>query len=68
MNNWLVIAPNACITGHKDFVVQVFQGVSFHYHFTKSDLIPSTCKAFIGYTIDSDGPEGQPWLHSVIRR
>lgn len=63
VDDCIVSACDDRIIDHRDFVLQSFQELGFVVNFTKSHLVPSTKVTYIGYVIDSDGPQGQPWLY-----
>ena len=62
VDDCLIIAQRASITDHGDFVLQTFEDLGFVINYDKSILTPVTCIEFIGYVIDSLGPDGKPWV------
>ena len=50
------------VTDHKDFIENTLQDLGFVINWEKSNSIPSTCKIFIGYIIDSIGDGKFPWI------
>ena len=63
VDDCLILAPTECAADHCDRVVQTFLDLGFIINYEKSDLVPGTRKEFIGYIIDSLGPDDSPWVY-----
>lgn len=63
VDDGLVAARPSAIVDHRDFVLDTLDDLGFLVNYQKSSLEPSTRKDFIGYTVDTDGQNGQPWLY-----
>lgn len=58
----LILAQPANIVDHRDFVLQTFEELGFSINYEKCCLDPGSRCSFIGYIIDSNGPDNLPWL------
>jgi hypothetical protein len=63
VDDLLLMSHSATVTDHKDFIVQTFEDLGLRINFEKSALIPSTTCDYLGYIIDSKGPDHRPWLY-----
>jgi len=63
VDDTLILAKASAIVDHRDFVVQTFQDLGFLINFEKSTLTPNSRIEYIGYIINSNGPDGTPWLY-----
>ena len=63
VDDLILMSTDSQITDHKDFVLQTFDELGLVINTEKSDLEPSTTKDYIGYTVTSKGPDGNPWLY-----
>ena len=71
VDDGLVSAAAGCIVDHRDFVIDTLSGLGLLINYEKSFLEPSTRKQLIDYIVDTEGPDGQPWLYipkSKIRK
>ncbi len=50
------------MTDHKDLLIHALQECGLYINFPKSDLDPSTCKYYVGFVIDTEGPGSVPWI------
>ena len=60
VDDCLIIGARPVIIDHRDFVLHTFQEFGFVINFDKSILEPASRIDFIGYIIDTTGPNGQP--------
>ncbi len=56
------MATPSKMTDHKDLLIHALQECGLYVNFPKSDLEPSTCKDYVGFVIDTEGPGGVPWI------
>ena len=63
MDDCLVLADKACIRDHMDLALQTFEDLRFIINYEKSILTPSSTISYIGFILDSLGPDGHPWLY-----
>jgi hypothetical protein len=59
----LVLAQHSFITDHRDFVLDTLCELGFCINYEKCCLTPSCQVEFIGYIINSCGPNDTPWLY-----
>ncbi len=62
VDDWILMATLSKMTDHKDLLKHTLQECGLHVNFSKSDLDPSTCKYYVGFVIDTQGPGGVPWI------
>ena len=62
VDDCLLLSEPSSITDHRDFLLQVFEELGLHINFEKSSLEPSCEKKFIGFLVNSQGPDGYPWI------
>ena len=62
VDDWLLLANSKDITDHTDTLVHTLQDLGLCINFEKSDLSPSTRKEYIGFIVDSRGPNKCPWI------
>ena len=63
VDDGLVSAKPGCIVDHRDFVLDTFIELGFLINYEKSYLEPSSRREYIGFIIDSRGPDNRPWLY-----
>lgn len=62
VDDCIVASPKESIIDHRDFVIQTFEELGFAINYDKSSTVPASKVTYIGYVIDSIGPQDQPWL------
>ena len=62
VDDWLLMAQDCLIKDHTDTLVHTLQDLGLYINFVKSDLCPSNQKEYIGFVINSEGPNGCPWI------
>ena len=55
-------STKSLITDHKAFLLQTFEDLGLLINEEKSSLEPANEKEYIGYIVDSSGPDSEPWL------
>ncbi len=55
------MATPSKMTDHKNLLIHTLQDCGLYINVPKSDLDPSTCKDYVGFVIDTEGPWGVPW-------
>ena len=63
VDDLLLMTSPAQATDHKDFVLHTFQELGLCVNYEKSSLDPNTTCSYLGYVIDSRGPDNKPWLY-----
>ena len=51
------------VTDHKDLVLDTFSDLGLSINYDKSSLTPAKSCSYLGYIIDSRGPDNKPWLY-----
>ena len=62
VDDCLIAASKSFVTDHRDFVLQTFEDLGLTVNYEKSVKDPSTRLEFIGYIVDTLGPDNEPWL------
>ncbi len=62
VDDWILMSTLSKMTDHKDLLIHTLQECGLCVNFPKSDLDPSTCKDYVGFVIDTEGPRGVPWI------
>lgn len=63
----LMTSPNACDV-EKLLFINTIEKLGFHINYQKSSLTAETSKEYIGYIVDSCGPNGTPWIKIPNKR
>ena len=63
VDDLILCASQSMVVDHKEFTLQTFEDLGLIINREKSSLYPSTVKEYIGYKIDSCGPDSEPWLY-----
>jgi hypothetical protein len=70
VDDYIIVAPPACITDHTDMVVTMLEDLGFVINLSKSALVPSTSRSYIGFDINTVGESGHPeiWVTGARMR
>ena len=68
VDDCLLMAEPSCATDHTEFLVQTFSELGLNINEEKSSLQPNCRKRFVGFNVDSQGPDGFPWITVPIDR
>lgn len=63
VDDGLLNADPAVINTQRDFLVETYNKLGLIINYEKSELVPQPKIKFIGYIIDSKGPNNTPWLY-----
>ncbi len=68
VDDFLLMCQPGVATDHKDLLLNTLHDLGWSVNYEKSDLTDSTVCTYIGYDIDSSGPDGLPWLQVTRKR
>ena len=68
VDDFLLISQAKYMTDHKDLFLHTLTDLGWRINFDKSQLEPSTKCRYLGFIIDSCGPEGVPYIKVVKQR
>ena len=68
VDDFVLLSADSVSTDHVDLVVHTLDDLGLVINVNKSDLTVSKRKEYIGYIIDTDGPEGIPWIYIPEKR
>ena len=67
VDDFLLMIQRSYVTDHRDLLINTLQELGWNINFEKSDLSVTTNCVYVGFDIESDGPDNVPWL-SVTRK
>lgn len=62
VDDFLLMCARSVATDHKDLLIHTLRDLGWTINFEKSDFNDNTVCSYIGYHINSQGPDGVPWL------
>ena len=65
VDDWLLICTRAQCADHNDVLVHTLLDLGIHINWGKGNLVPTTCKEFVGFIGSSEGVNGVPWICST---
>ena len=68
VDDWILMSQQQFITDHKDLLLHTLSDLGLTVNYDKSVLIPTTVIEYIGFIIDSIGPNNTPWIKIPVKK